>query len=191
MNIILLGPPGCGKGTQAARLEEKYGVKQLSTGDMLRAAVAEGTEIGKQAKELMDAGKLVPDDIVVGIIAERIEQPDCAKGFILDGFPRNVSQAKALDNMLEEKGLKLDHVIELAVDEQVLFDRVETRAKESGGEVRADDNPETLKKRIRVYQEETAPLVPYYEKQGRLERVDGMASIDEVTKQLEALIDKG
>lgn len=192
MNLILLGPPGCGKGTQAKRLQEKYGFVQLSTGDMLRAAVAAGTEIGLKAKAVMDAGKLVSDDIVIGIIAERIDEPDVVgNGFILDGFPRTVAQAASLDGVMKEKGRTLDHIIEMKVDEEALFARIDNRAREAaaaGEAARADDNAETLKKRILVYKEQTAPILPYYEADGRLETVDGMASIDEVTKQLEALI---
>jgi adenylate kinase len=192
MNLILLGPPGCGKGTQAKRLQDKYGFVQLSTGDMLRAAVAAGSEVGLKAKSVMDAGKLVSDEIVIGIIADRIDEPDVVEnGFILDGFPRTVEQAAALDGVMAAKGRKIDHIVEMKVDEQALFDRIDNRAREAkaaGQKIRADDNAETLKKRIRVYQEQTAPILPYYEAQGRLECVDGMASIDDVTKQLEALI---
>jgi adenylate kinase len=189
MNLILLGPPGCGKGTQAQILQDRFGAVQLSTGDMLRAAVKAGTELGKQAEAIMNAGKLVPDDLIVSMIAERIDEPDCANGFILDGFPRTVAQAEALDAMLTEKGLKLDHVIELKVDEAVLFARIEGRASESGGAARADDNPETLKKRLTVYRDQTAPILPYYRETGRLKSVDGMQSIDEVTAQLVAILD--
>jgi adenylate kinase len=195
MNVILLGPPGCGKGTQAARLKEKYGVIPLSTGDMLRAAVAAGTDVGRKAKAIMDAGHLVPDDVVVGVIAERIGQADVQqKGFVLDGFPRTVAQAKSLDQMMEKRGWKLDHIIELKVDEKALFARIDKRVRETaaaGGAVRADDNAETLKKRISVYREQTQPILPYYETSGRLEAVNGMAPIDEVTRQLEAIIGKG
>jgi len=194
MNVILLGPPGCGKGTQAARLEEKFGLIQLSTGDMLRAAVAAGTEVGRKAMAIMEAGQLVPDDVVVRVIAERIARPDVREhGFILDGFPRTVAQAKALDAMMAEKGWSLDHIVELKVDEQALFQRIDKRARETvaaGGRIRADDNSETLKKRILVYREQTAPILPYYRAAGRLESVDGMASIDTVTRQLEALVGK-
>ena len=187
MNIILLGPPGCGKGTQAKRLEERFGTVQLSTGDMLRAAVKAGTELGKQAEAIMNEGKLVPDNLIVSMIAERISEPDCAKGFILDGFPRTVAQAEALDAMLADKGLKLDHVIELEVDEAALFARIEKRAAESaesGAAVRADDNAETLKKRLDVYRQQTAPILPYYRNSGRLDSVDGMQGIETVTDQL-------
>jgi adenylate kinase len=195
MNLILLGPPGCGKGTQAARLKEKYGVIPLSTGDMLRAAVAAGTAVGKKAKAIMEAGQLVPDDVVVGVIAERIGQADVQKqGFVLDGFPRTVAQAKSLDQMMEKRGWKLDHIVELKVDEKALFARIDKRARETvaaGAAIRADDNPETLKKRIAVYREQTQPILPYYAKASRLKSVDGMAPVDEVTKQLEAIVGKG
>jgi adenylate kinase len=192
MNVILLGPPGCGKGTQAARLKERYGLIPLSTGDMLRAAVAAGTDIGRKAKAIMAAGHLVPDDVVVGVIADRIAERDVQQaGFVLDGFPRTVGQAEALDAMMKQHGWTLDHIVELKVDERALFDRIDRRARETraaGGEVRADDNPETLKKRIVVYREQTQPILPYYREQGRLEAVDGMADIDEVTRQLEAIV---
>jgi adenylate kinase len=191
MNVILLGPPGCGKGTQAARLREKYGLIPLSTGDMLRAAVAAGTDVGKKAKAIMEAGQLVPDDVVVGVLAERIAQPDVqARGFVLDGFPRTVAQAKALDAMMEKRGWKLDHIVELKVDEEALKARIDKRARETvaaGGAVRADDNPETLKKRIAVYREQTQPILPYYRGSSRLKQVDGMAAVDEVTRQIERI----
>ncbi|WNJ98199.1 adenylate kinase [Thalassospiraceae bacterium LMO-JJ14] len=188
MIIILLGPPGAGKGTQCERLVEKYSIVQLSTGDMLRAAVSSGTEMGIKAKEVMDLGELVSDDIVVGIISDRIEEADCANGFILDGFPRTVAQAEALDAMLAEKGLKLDYVISMEVDEQVLFARIEKRAAETGG-ARSDDNAETLKKRLGVYREQTAPIIPYYKDKGVLKTVDGMQDIDNVTNSLYAILD--
>lgn len=192
MNIILLGPPGAGKGTQAKILEEKHGLVQLSTGDMLRAAVASGSDLGKEAKAVMDAGRLMPDDIMVQIISDRIEQPDCANGFILDGFPRTTEQARALDRMLAEKALKLDHVIEIVVKDDVLIDRINTRVAETPeAERRDDDNAETLKRRLGVYHEQTAPILPYYRERGMLKQVDGMQPIDEVSKQIEAIITAG
>lgn len=188
MKLILLGPPGAGKGTQAQRIVDARGVVQLSTGDMLRAAVAAGTPIGKMAKEIMDRGDLVSDDIICGIISDRIEEPDCANGFILDGFPRNVAQAEALDKMLDEKSIAIDHVIELTIDETALLARIETRAAESG-ETRADDNAEVLKNRLDVYREHTAPVSDYYAKTGVLQAVDGMQSIDEVSEAINAILD--
>ncbi|MEQ8745756.1 adenylate kinase [Pyruvatibacter sp.] len=187
MNLIFLGPPGAGKGTQAGRVEKAHGLVQLSTGDMLRAAVAAGTDIGKQAKEIMERGDLVPDDVVVKIISDRIEEKDCANGFILDGFPRTTGQAEALDTMLNAKGLKLNAVIEIRVDDSILVDRIRTRAAETGGD-RADDTEETLKKRLEVYHAQTAPLIPYYEAQGKLLVVDGMNAIDDVTRAIEEKI---
>jgi adenylate kinase len=192
MRLILLGPPGAGKGTQAQRLVQKYGIVQLSTGDMLRAAVAAGTPVGLKAKDIMASGGLVSDDIVIGIISDRIEQPDAKKGFILDGFPRTVPQAEALDRLLKEKGLKLDAVIELRVNEAVLLQRVETRIAEMqarGESVRADDNAEALAKRLDAYRAQTEPLVHYYSDKRALATVDGMASIDEVSAQISRLLD--
>ena len=183
MRLILLGPPGAGKGTQAQRLIAKHGIVQLSTGDMLRAAVTAGTPIGLRAKSIMDRGELVPDDVVVAIIAERIDQPDAKRGFVLDGFPRTVPQAEALERLLAERGLKLDAVIELKVDEGILLRRIEKRVAEMvarGERVRADDNPEVLKGRLAAYRAQTAPLVGHYAGKGILKSVDGMAPIDEV-----------
>ena len=187
MNIILFGAPGAGKGTQAKRLVEARGLVQLSTGDMLRAAIDAGTELGLRAKEIMDRGDLVSDEIILGMIAERMDSPDCANGVILDGFPRTVAQAEGLDAMLEQRGLALDHVIEISVDEGALFARIENRAAETGGS-RADDNPETLRKRLAVYHENTAPLLPYYDGKGLLKTVDGMNSIDEVGQAIDGIL---
>ena len=187
MRLILLGPPGAGKGTQAQLLVEKYSIVQLSTGDMLRAAVAAGTPVGLRAGEIMARGELVPDDVVVAIVADRIEKPDARNGFILDGFPRTVPQAEALDRMLRDKGLDLDAVIELKVDERILLNRVQRRVNETlarGGEVRADDNPDALKKRLDAYRVQTAPLVAYYAGKSSLKTVDGMANIPDVTSAI-------
>jgi adenylate kinase len=184
MRIVLLGPPGAGKGTQAKGLVEKYGIVQLSTGDMLRAAVAAGTPIGLKAKDIMARGELVPDEIVVGIVSDRIDQPDARNGFILDGFPRTVPQAEALDEMLAKKKLRLDAVIELKVDHDILLRRIENRVEQMklrGEPLRADDNPEILKQRLAAYEAQTAPLVSYYKGKGALRTVDGMASISDVT----------
>ncbi|WP_420961709.1 adenylate kinase [Brucella sp. IR073] len=191
MRLIFLGPPGAGKGTQAKYLSEKHGIPQLSTGDMLRAAVANETEVGKRAKAVMDAGQLVSDDIVNQIVSERIDQQDCAKGFILDGYPRTVPQAKALARMLEEKGLALDAVIELKVDEAALVRRMENRVAETtaaGGNVRSDDNPESFRKRLVEYREKTAPLSAYYAETGELKVVNGMADVDTVTAEIERIL---
>jgi len=191
MRLILLGPPGAGKGTQAQRLVETHGIVQLSTGDMLRAAVKAGTEIGQKAKAVMDAGGLVSDEIVVGVVADRIEAPDCAKGFILDGFPRTVPQAEALTKMLASKGLKLDAVIELKVDENALVARMENRVRETiaaGGTVRADDNPESFRKRLAEYREKTAPLSGYYATTGELVVLDGMAPIEAVAGEIDKVL---
>jgi adenylate kinase len=210
MNIILLGPPGAGKGTQAKILEDRRRLKQLSTGDMLRAAIAEGSELGKRAKAVMDRGELVSDDVVVGIIADRLDRPDVAKGFILDGFPRNTAQAEALDKMLKRKKLKLDRVIEIKVDDQALIDRIAGRyscsrcgaayhdqfapPRKAGicdncGSTdfvrRPDDNPAVVRDRLKVYNSKTAPLIDYYGKTGALRTVNGMADIGEVTREIE------
>ena len=213
-NMILLGPPGAGKGTQAKRIEESYGLIQLSTGEMLRAVVGSGSALGRQAKEIMDAGQLMPDDLMARMIGERIDQPDCAKGFILDGFPRTTPQAEALDRLLRDKGLKLDYVIEIKVDEEALVERITGRfscAKCGAGyhdrfqrpkvdgvcDVcgstefvrRDDDNEETVRRRLEAYHAQTAPILPYYEREGILVGVDGMADIDEVTRQIEEILD--
>lgn len=213
MNLILLGPPGAGKGTQARRLEDTRGLIQLSTGDMLRTMVAEGGPLGLQAKEIMAAGKLMPDELMVGIIGERISKPDVKNGFILDGFPRTVAQAEALDAMLSEKGLKLDHVIEMRVVDDVLVERITGRytcakcgkgyhdvfetpkvegvCDSCGGtefKRRADDNAETVTTRLAQYHQQTAPILPYYRERGVLKTVDGMADIDEVTAQIGAIL---
>ncbi|MBO0344811.1 adenylate kinase [Roseibium limicola] len=191
MRLILVGPPGAGKGTQAGRLVAKYGIPQLSTGDMLRAAMAAGTPVGLAAKELVDNGKLVPDDVVVGIIRERIDEADAQKGFILDGFPRTVGQADALADMLKNKGLALDTVIELRVDQTKLVDRIMKRAADAasaGQPVRKDDDPEVFKGRLEAYNQDTAVVIPYYEKAGLLAVVDGMQSIDQVSSDVESVL---
>jgi adenylate kinase len=187
MRLILLGPPGSGKGTQAQRLVHRYGIVQLSTGEMLRAAVAAGTPIGMKAKDIMASGGLVPDDVVVGIISERIEQPDARNGFILDGFPRTVPQAEALDELLRHKHMKLDAVVELRVNESALLERVERRAAETrsrGEEVRVDDTPEVLTKRLASYRSLTEPLIHYYSERRKLLTVDGMMTIEHVTREI-------
>lgn len=191
MKLILLGPPGAGKGTQSQLISQKHGIPQLSTGDMLRAAVKAGTPVGLKAKEIMAAGGLVPDEVVVGIIADRIGEPDCSKGFILDGFPRTLPQAASLDALLKSRGLKLDSVIELKVDDTILASRIETRAAETraaGGTVRADDNAEALKTRLMAYYRETSPLTGYYFAHGLLKGVDGMAAIADVTVQINGIL---
>ncbi len=213
MNIILLGPPGCGKGTQARRIEEHHGLKQLSTGDMLRAAVEAGSEIGSQLAEIMNQGQLVPDDIIIGMISERISDPDCAQGFILDGFPRTLVQAEAFDAMLEQKGLALSSVLALTVDDEAMVERISGRftcaacgagyhdsfqrprdpdlCDACGGRTfsrRDDDNAETVRHRLDAYHEMTAPILPYYEGRGILRPVDGMVAIDTVTAEINAVL---
>ena len=187
MRLIFLGPPGAGKGTQAARIVAKHGIPQLSTGDMLRAAVAAGTPVGQKAKAVMDAGGLVSDEIVIGIVADRIEEADAKKGFILDGFPRTLAQAEALDAMLDGKGLKLDAVLELKVDQTKLVDRIVRRAEEAraaGQPVRKDDDPEVFKTRLEAYNRDTAVVAPYYDKRGQLTAIDGMQPIDSVSQAI-------
>ena len=213
MNLIVLGPPGAGKGTQAKRLESAYGIVQLSTGDMLRVEVASGSEVGRKAKEIMEAGGLVPDDLIIDMISGRIDQDDCKKGFILDGFPRTTPQAEALDGMLREKSLKLDFVIEMKVDDEAMVERITGRytcAKCGAGyhdsfqkpkvegvcdkcgssefTRRADDNAETVRARLAAYHEQTAPIITYYAGKGSLQSIDGMAAIDEVTAQMKEVI---
>lgn len=190
MNLILFGPPGAGKGTQAKILTEQRALPQLSTGDMLRAAIAAGTELGKRCKAIMDAGDLVPDEVVIGIIGERYDQPDCANGAVFDGFPRTTPQAIALDGMLAQRERKIDLVVELKVDDAALLSRVEQRIKEAGGVARADDTPETLKNRLTVYYKNTAPLLKFYADQGKLVTVDGMAPIAQVTAAIGTEIDR-
>jgi adenylate kinase len=192
MRLILLGPPGAGKGTQAQRLVKKHGIVQLSTGDMLRAAVAAGTPIGQRAKDIMARGELCADDVVVAIVADRIDQPDARKGFILDGFPRTVPQAVALDRMLSAKGMKLDGVVELKVDANILHDRIANRvaqAQARGEALRDDDNPDVLRRRMEAYRDQTAPLVDYYRGQGTLRSVNGMAPIAEVADAIDQALD--
>lgn len=191
MRLILLGPPGAGKGTQAQRLVSKHGIVQLSTGDMLRAAVKAGTPVGLKARDIMDRGELCPDDLVVAIVSDRIDEPDAKNGFILDGFPRTVAQAEALDRMLAEKNLKLDGVVELKVDEGALLRRIENRIRETlarGEPLRADDNAEVLKTRLHAYRTQTAPLIDHYRSKGLLKGVDGMAPIDEVTAAIDKVL---
>lgn len=191
MRLILLGPPGAGKGTQAQRLVEKFGIPQLSTGDMLRAAVSAGTPVGLKAKSVMESGGLVSDEIVVGIIADRIAEPDAKRGFILDGFPRTVAQAEALGSMMQGKGLGLDAVIDLIVDETKLVDRIVNRASEAkaaGHPIRKDDDPEVFKARLAAYHRDTAAVRPYYVAKGMVQSVDGMQPIDTVTMAINEIL---
>ena len=191
MRLILLGPPGSGKGTQAQRLVKRHGIAQLSTGEMLRAAVAAQTPVGLRARDVMASGGLVPDDIVIGIISDRLDQPDAKKGFILDGFPRTVRQAEALDELLKKKHMKLDAVIELRVNESALLQRVETRVAEMrarGEEVRIDDTPEVLIKRLASYRSLTEPLIHYYSERRKLLTVDGMMTIEHVTREVSRIL---
>ncbi len=192
MILMLLGPPGAGKGTQSQLISEKLGIPQLSTGDMLRAAVKAGSPVGLKAKQVMADGGLVSDEIVIGIISDRISEPDCVKGFILDGFPRTLPQADALDVLLKSKGRHIDCVIELKVNDAVLVDRIECRARETiaaGGTVRADDNAEALKTRLMAYYRETAPIIGYYFAHRQLKSVDGMAPIAEVARQIDEVLE--
>ncbi len=186
MRLILLGPPGAGKGTQAKRLEDLHGLKQLSTGDMLRAEISSGSNLGQKVESILAAGELVSDDVMVEMIAHRIAKPDCEKGFILDGFPRTVAQAEALDDMLHNHKLDLDAVIEIQVDEAALYDRIKKRAEEDG--TRADDNVEVMKNRLSVYREQTAPIIPYYANKDMLKTVDGMKSIQDVAVDIDAIL---
>jgi adenylate kinase len=187
MRLMLLGPPGAGKGTQAERLVAKHGIVQLSTGEMLRTAAAAGTDVGTRAKAIMDRGDLVPDEVMIEIIDERLDGPDTANGFVLDGFPRTVAQAEALERLLDEKGLALDVVIEIVVDDKILQSRIENRIRETGG-ARTDDSVETLRNRLAVYHAQTAPVADYYRKKGVIKTVDGMGTMDEVGKAIERLI---
>ena len=187
MNIVLFGPPGSGKGTQAERLEVERGLVQLSSGAMLRQAISSETELGIKAKKILDRGELMPDEIIVGMVAARLEDDDCGNGLILDGFPRTVAQAYALDQMLESKGLGVDCAIEIKVDDALLFARIENRASETGG-ARSDDNADTLRKRLAVYHERTAPLIPYYNGKGLLRSVNGMNPIGEVAAQIDEIL---
>ncbi len=191
MILIFLGPPGAGKGTQAKRIAATYKIPQLSTGDMLRAAVAAGTPVGKQAKKVIDAGQLVSDEIVADIVADRIDETDCEKGFLLDGFPRTLAQAEMLDKILQDRDRSLTTVLLLKVDEDALLARLRNRIEETmkaGGEVRSDDNVETFTERLRVYKEQTAPLIPFYEEKGVLRVVDGMGSIDAVSTEIDGIL---
>ncbi len=192
MNLILLGPPGAGKGTQAQRLEASHGLKQLSTGEMLRAAIAADTPVGRQAKAIMDRGDLVPDAVVIGIIADRLADPDCAKGALFDGFPRTAVQADALDELLAGRGSKLDVVIQLEVDDNILIQRIAHRAAENeaaGREVRSDDRPDVFPNRLAKYHRDTAPLIAHYRNKGLLKTVDGMQAVETVAAQISAILE--
>ena len=190
MNIVLFGAPGAGKGAQAKRIASVHGMTHLSTGEMLRTAISSGSDLGARAKEIIDRGELISDDIIVKVVDARIDEDDCVKGVILDGFPRTVAQAKALDEMLAGKGLALDHVIEIKVDELALFARIENRASERRrtGTARSDDSAEILRRRLAIYHENSAPLLPYYRAKGLLRSVDGMASIEGVASQIDNLL---
>ena len=191
MRLILLGPPGAGKGTQSQRLVEEYGIVQLSTGDMLRAAIKAETPVGLKAKDIMSRGELVPDEVVVGIISERLDHDDARNGFVLDGFPRTIAQADALDRLLDGKAHELDAVIELKVDEALLIERIRNRLEQMqarGEQPRPDDNPEAMKIRLEAYRQQTAPLIGYYARKGKLKTVDGMASMDEVARSIDAAV---
>ena len=190
MNIVLFGAPGAGKGAQAERIASVYGLVHLSTGEMLRSAISSGSDVGERAKEIIDRGELISDDIIVKIVDARMDEGDCVKGVILDGFPRTIAQAEALDEMLAAKGRSLDHVIEIAVDEAALFERIANRASERRrtGTARSDDNAETLRRRLAVYHENSAPLLPYYRAKRLLRSVDGMASIEDVATQIDNLL---
>ena len=189
MNVILLGPPGAGKGTQAKYITSVFDIIQLSTGDMLRTAVQDGSKFGKLIKKIVNAGDLVPDEVMIEMISERITRPDCQKGFILDGFPRTLLQAETLDRVLKQKSLRIDHVIALAVDNEILIDRIRARITEAAhGEQRKDDDEETLKHRLRVYEDQTAPILPHYEVLGSLKTIDGMLPVDEVSKQINEIL---
>ena len=188
MYLILFGPPGSGKGTQAKILQAEHGLQQLSTGDMLRAAIAAGTPLGKQAKPIMDRGELVSDELVIGIIADRLDDPDCAKGAVFDGFPRTVAQAEALDRMMISRKATIAGVIELKVDDEAMVGRMEQRVRENPGAARPDDNPETLRNRLGVYHKQTAPLLDYYRKQGKLKSVDGMMPIPQVSAAIQGIV---